>query len=228
MNTPITNQNETTKPRLSARKQIPSILDPFTEPLLRMDDEKKTIHEIVTWLKTQGIETSGPNVSKFLTKRRAKRQYDGEKSPIEAFQEWIAENPNATLEAVIERFKMLALSLSLKQEAAPEVLKLADRLAGTASRVANDQSRADYRARKLFMEEQKHAEWIKCEQTRALELCLGEAKKNPEVVGLFRKAFNALKAVNSPVLWRKDDGPQPMPASCVKATSPWKEPANLL
>jgi len=194
MNTPTTTQNAATKPKCQpARKRIPSILDPFTEPLLQMDDGGKPLHEIVAWLKTQGIETSGPNVSKFLTRRRAKEQLDKEKNLVEALREWINENPNATAEMVIERFKMLALNLSLQPEAAPEVLKLADRLAWTASRVANDQSRTEYRMQKLIMEREKHADWKKDDEARALELCLKEADKHPEVAGMFREVFIALK-----------------------------------
>jgi hypothetical protein len=193
-----TTGNDPVKPKhKSARKRVPSKLDPFTEQLLRMDDEMKTIPEMVAWLKTQSIETSVNNVSVFLTSRRekreAKQQYDGEKNPIEAFQEWLEENPNATLEAVMERFKMLALNLSLKKEAAPEVLKLADRLSQTVIRFINAQSREDYRKHKLIMEQEKHAEWVKCEQGRALEFCLDEAKKYPAVADMYRAAFNELE-----------------------------------
>src|SRR6185295_12369518 len=76
---------------------------------------------------------------------------------VEAFQEWLAEGPPTSLEAVMERFKLLALNLSLYPGAPPEVLRLADRLATTAirfvnaqSRVANDRSRAEVRAASAF------------------------------------------------------------------------------
>ena len=187
MNPAAPNQNELTKPnRQSARKRIPSILDPFTDQLLQMDDETKPLHEMVDWLKMQGIETSGANVSKFLSRRRAKRQLDREKNLVEAFQEWLAENPNATLEPVIERFKMLALSLSMQEAAAPEMLKLADKLAGTAGR-------AEYRTRKLVMEERRFEEWQKDDEAKALELCLKESDKYPKVSEMFTEVFIALK-----------------------------------
>src|SRR5450756_68464 len=130
MNTSTKNQNEAAQPKpKSARKRIPSILDPFTEPLLQMDTEKKTLNEIIEWLKSQGMETATSTLSDFLISRRRRRQMkeqlNGEKDAVESFQEWSKENPNPTLEAVIERLKMLALSLSMQQEAAPEVLKLA-------------------------------------------------------------------------------------------------------
>ena len=212
-----TNENQDVTVKLKhafARKRVPSMLDPFTEQLLQMDTEKKTLNEMMAWLKTQDVETVASNLSDFLASRRqrrqAKRQLDGEKNLIEVLQEWMAENPNATLEAVMERFRMLALSLSMKQEAAPEVLKLADRLAWTASRVANDQSRAEYRTQKLSREQETHRECIKSEQTRALPLCLAEAKKNNEVATLFRQAFAALKATQPKTL-RKEDATTRVP-----------------
>ena len=193
MNTP----NETPIPTLKlkralTRKQFPSKLDPYTDQLLQMDAEKKTLQEMIEWLKTQNIETADSTVSDFLVRRRGMQRWDGEKNLMDGFRVWLKENPDATAEMVIERFKMLALSLSLQAEAGPEVLMLADRLAGTASRVANDRSRADYRARKLVMEEDDHEEAKKTTQAKALELCLSEAKKFPAVDALFRSAFAAL------------------------------------
>jgi hypothetical protein len=158
-----------------------------------MDQEGKPIHEMLAWLKTQKIETAATNVSKFLVRRRGRQRWDGEKTLMEGFREWLKENPDATAEMVSERFKMLALNLSLQAEARPEVLLLADRLAWTASRLANDRSRAEYRAQKLIMEREKHAEWKKDDEARALELCLKEAEKHPGVAEMFRDVFVALK-----------------------------------
>src|SRR5882757_975573 len=105
MKTSIPNQPVTAKLKRDAvRKQIPSILDPFTEKLLQMDKEAKSIHEIADWLKAQGIETADSNVAKFLARRRQREQIseqlDGEKNAIESFLEWRAENPNAPAEAL--------------------------------------------------------------------------------------------------------------------------------
>ena len=179
------------------RKRIPSILDQYTEQLFQMDGEGKTLNDMVAWLKTRDIQTSVNNVSKFLIRRRQQKQIfeqlDGEMGAVDSFLEWQAENPNAPAEAIIDRFKVLALNLSMQKEPTPEMLKLADRLAGTASRVANDRSREDYRMRKLVMEEAKHAEWVKIEQTRALELCLEESKKYPDIADKFRAIFAELK-----------------------------------
>jgi hypothetical protein len=193
MNAMTQNQPTTLKTgQKAARKSIPSKLDPFTDELLRMDAEKKSLQDMQEWLKFQGVETSVNNVSVFLVRRRAKQQLDREKNVVEAFQEWMEENPNPTLEALIERFKMLALNLSMKKEAAPEVLNLADKLAGTAIRFVNAQSREAYRTRKLVMEEENHAEAKQARQARALELCLAKSKKYPEAAAAFQAAFDAL------------------------------------
>jgi hypothetical protein len=192
------NQNTTLKlKRALARKRVPSMLTPFTEQLLQMDTEQKTLKEMMEWLEVHKIKTSDSTLSDFLISRRRRRemtqQLNVEKDAFVAVRDWVHENPDASLEALIERFKMLALSLSMTKEAAPEVLKLADRLAWTASRVANDQSREDYRSRKLVMEEAKHAEWKRDDEAKALDLCLKESDKYPQVSEMFTAVFVALK-----------------------------------
>ena len=205
MKTPNEHPNAVLKLKCALeRKQVPSKLDPFTEQLLRMDTEKKTLNEMLIWLAGQGMETSDSTLSDFLISRRRRRevetQLDLEKEVLLTVQQWNDANPNPSLEAVMERLKMLAINLSMTKEAAPEVLRLADRLSQTAirfvsaqSRETNDRSREDYRRRKLVMEEAKHAEWVKYERTRAMELCLDESKKYPDIANMYRAAFDALR-----------------------------------
>jgi hypothetical protein len=179
------------------RKRKPSLLDPFTEHLLQMDDETKTIQEMAAWLKTQGVETSASNVSAFLISRRRRRelveQLNLEKDLGETVAEWFEAEAGPKLETIMGVFKLLVLKLATRKEMDPQLLKLADRLARTVIGQENDRSRAEYRTRKLVMEEAKHAEWVKCEQQRALELSLDEAKKYPAVADMFRAAFAALE-----------------------------------
>jgi len=195
MNTALENQNVELKQRRKAlRKHVPSKLEPFTEPLLQMEVEDKTIDQMLDWLKEREVITARSNLSTFLKNKREEReateQLDSHKNLHETVQKWLKENPDPKLEAVIARLKMLALNLSMQKEATPEVLKLADKLVGTVSRT-------DYRARKLVMEEAKHAEWVKCEQARGLEFCLNEAKKYPAVADMFRSTFAALKGAQT-------------------------------
>jgi hypothetical protein len=53
--------------------------------------------------------------------------------------------------------------------------------------------RADCRERRLELAAQNSAETQKQGQARALELCLEDAKKHPEVVEMFQQAFTALE-----------------------------------
>jgi hypothetical protein len=195
MNTTLENPNVEPKQRRKAsRKHVPSKLEPFADQLLQMEVEDKTIDQMLDWLKERAVTTARGNLSKFLRNKREERevteQLDSDKNLYQAVEKWIQENPHPKLEAIIERFKMLVLKLAMKKEAAPEVLKLADKLVGTASR-------AEYRTRKLVMEEAKHAEWVKCERTRGLEYCLILAKEHPAVADMFRSTFAALKAAQT-------------------------------
>ena len=194
MNTALEKQTDEKQPRSKAlRKRIPSLLDPFTEPLLQMEAENKTIDEMLAWLQERQVSTARGNLSKFLANRREEAELKEQQEQLQvrankcaAFEEWFAKNPKPDLGTVIEMFKLLIVELTASKTVDPEVLKLADKLAGTASRV-------EYRTRKLVMEEDKHADWKKDDEARALELCLKEADKHPEVAGMFRKVFVALK-----------------------------------
>jgi hypothetical protein len=201
MNTALENQNiEMNQQCQAARKRIPSRLDAFAPQLLQMERETKTLPQILDWLKERDVTTSASNLSHFLQRRREEaerhelqQQLESRANKCRAFKEWFAGNPTLDLGTVIEMFKQLMLELGAKKEADPELLKLADKLAGTAIRFVNAQSREAYRTRKLVMEEAKHAEWVKCERTRAFELCLDEAKKYPVVTEMYRAAFAALE-----------------------------------
>jgi hypothetical protein len=149
-------------------------------------------------LQTQGVETSASNVSAFLISRRKRRelreQLNLEQDLGETVAEWFAASAGPKLETIIGVFKMLVLNLATRKELEPQLLKLADRLTRTALGYVNDQSRADYRTRKLVMEEAKHAERMKDERMRGWELCLDETKKYPGVAELYRAAFAAHEA----------------------------------
>ena len=190
----------TTPPGKVWRKKRRSVLDPFANELVQMDENKTTLPEIVAWLGQRGVATSGNNVSKFLINRREEAELQEQQERLAsrsnkcvAFEEWLAKHPTPDLGAVIKMFKLLMMEMAASKTVEPEVLKLADRLTRTALRFVNDQGRAEYRTRKLVMEEAKHAEWVKLERTRAMELCLDEAKKYPDIADMYRAAFDALR-----------------------------------
>jgi hypothetical protein len=203
MNTTLETQgNDPLKQRHEGtRKRIPSKLDEFAPELLQMAREMKTIPEMLDWLKERDVTTSASNLSHFLKRQRMeaernelRERLSDEQDLGETVAEWFAAQAGPKLETIIGVFKMLVLNLATKKELDPQLLKLADRLTRTALGHVNDQSRADYRERKLVMEEAKHAERMKDERMRGWELCLDETKKYPGVAELYRAAFAAHEA----------------------------------
>jgi hypothetical protein len=208
------------------RKKRRSKLDPFTTELLQMDRDKVTIAEMVDWLGKRDISTAPASLSEFLQSRREQQslkllpqKLDSRGEKLKVIRKWLASHTKPDLETLMEHLKMLIVDLGTEEALDPELVKLADKLAQTAIRFENDKSRATYRAHKLIMEREKHLEWVKCEQTRAMELCLDEAKKHPAVADMYRAAFDALREVtlkdDSATLREKDaktDLPTTIPA----------------
>jgi hypothetical protein len=200
MNTALENQNDEMKQRRKAlRKRVSSKLDLFTEPLLQMEAEMKTIDQMLAWLKERGVTTARGNVSHFLKRRREeagqkelREQMKAKADKRNDIEEWLARNPRPDPGAVMEIFNMQVMELATEGAGDPKLLKLADKLARTAMGFVNDQSREAYRTRKLALEEAKQAERVKCERTRGLALCRDEVKKQPAVVDIYRAAFDAL------------------------------------
>jgi hypothetical protein len=191
------NQNDELKQRRKAlRKRVPSRLDPFTEELVQMEAENKTIDQMLAWLKEREVSTARSSVSHFLKRRREaaeqkelREQLTAKANKLNDLEEWLAKNPKPDPGMVAEIFKLQVMELALDEAMDPKVLKLADRLARTALGYVNDQSREAYRTRKLALEEAKQAERVKCERTRGLEARPDEARKNPAVADRFRSAF---------------------------------------
>jgi hypothetical protein len=211
------NSPATSKPihdALNPRKAIKSMLDPYKEQLLQMDRDNKTIAEIHAWLATQSVSCSPSNVQQFLATRRGERKRDGMLGHLvdgaktgQEVERLLARHPAPKIETIIKLFRVLSVQLSTEGATDPKMTKLADQLARTVLGFISNQTQAAFRERKLAMEEVKHAEWIKCEQTRALQLCLKEAKKFPLVARAFRNAFTALKATRTPALRQVDSLP---------------------
>src|SRR5450756_75352 len=115
MNTLLEKQNDEMKQRRKAlRKRAPSMLDPFTEQLFQMEAEKKTIDEMLDWLKEREVTTARGNLSHFLTCRREEAELQEQQEQLQArankcaaFEELMAKNPKPDLGTAIEMFKLL-------------------------------------------------------------------------------------------------------------------------
>ena len=181
-------------------KQQKSKLDQFAPTLLEMDDAKKTLAEMRAWLKEESCNVDLSTLSRFLESARSERSQSRILGQITSGAEHCREidqafvkNPAPHLETVIKVFKVLIMQLATKGTAEPEFLKLADQLSRTAIEFISGQTKAAFKERELTIEEQKFAESKKDEQTKALELCLEDAKAYPAVQELFKAAFSALR-----------------------------------
>ena len=174
---------------MSEKKQRASRLDPYTRELIEMDEKHMTLLEMIRWLKERGVEISDTALSLFLRKRRVWREEEhlmqlvmsGAKE-CRKLEEALVQNPAPSVDTLVKIFRVLIMKLVKNESVDPKFLRLADQLARTAI--------AD---RELAMEEAKFAETKKDAQIKALEFCLDEAGKFPEVQKKLKAAFNALK-----------------------------------
>ena len=181
-------------------KKIKSKLDQYAVTLLEMDDARKTLPEMIAWLKEEGVSVAPSTLSVWLESARQSRLQEkllgritsGARQCREVEAEF-AKHPAPELETLIKLHRVLILQLSTEGNANPEFLKLSDQLTNTVLNCISAQTKANFKEREVTLAEQKAAETKKDEQTKALELCLDEARKFPAVQELFRAAFAALK-----------------------------------
>jgi hypothetical protein len=217
MNTPANSENEASAPlQMATRKAVPSKLDPFTDQLLQMDQDKMTINKMLAWLHGQKMKCSQNTLRHFLTTRRAARNRNhllewlaAGSTQSRVVKKYFAKNAAPELETLIKLFRVLITQLSIRGAEDSELLKLANQLTHTALSFELGRTKSSLAERNLVMAEAKHAVWVKCEQTRALELCLKEAKKHPLVLRAFRNAFNALRDIQPPALRKVETPPSP-------------------
>lgn len=109
-----------------------------------------------------------------------------------------AENPAPELEMLIKLHRVAILELRTEGNKKPELLKLADQLTNTVLQCLSAQTKAHFKEREVTLAEQKALEAKKTDQQKALEFCLEEAKDFPQVLPLFRQAFDALAKAKQP------------------------------
>src|ERR1039458_9262786 len=143
-------------------KHHASKLDQFAEPLLEMDDQKKTIAEIQAWLKAEGVTVSTGRISGFLSALRQSRleaqllgRIASGARQVSAVEQQFGKNPAPELETLIKLHRVLILQLSTQGNANPEFLKLADQLMRTAMEFISGQTKAAHKERELKLAEDK-------------------------------------------------------------------------
>lgn len=181
-------------------KQKKSKLDQYAAQLADMDAERKTLPEMQAWLKEEGITVASSTLSAFLSSQRQRLLQDRLLAQIatgarqcQEVEKQFGKNPAPELETLIKLHRSLIMQLATLGNADPEFLKLSDQLTNTVLSVESAKTKAAFKEREIALAEQKYLETKKDEQTKALELCLEEAKGFPDVQELFKAAFAALK-----------------------------------
>jgi hypothetical protein len=181
-------------------KAIKSILDPYEDELMAMDEEKKTIVEMVEWLKGKGLEPDRSTVSRFLTSRRIAREnaemlgdIHGTSGQVKAADEAWKENPAPALEKLIRLHRVTIWKLIFGKKS-NDMISLGNRLTNTVIQHVNNKTKARFKGREVRLAEAKADEAKKSDQEKALEICLAECKGNPEAVEMFTSAFEALES----------------------------------
>ena len=169
-------------------KQRESKLDQYADVLMAMDAEKKTIPEILTWLKQEGVTVSGSTVSRFLELQRRLRLQQALLEQIASgavqckeVEKQFGENPAPAMETLIKLHRVLIMKLSTAGNVDPDYLKLADQLTRTAMEYTSGQTK--------FAQKER-------------ELAVAEGKFQQSTCEFFLKWFNDTKAqaiANSPV-----------------------------
>lgn len=115
----------------------------------------------------------------------------------EEVEKLFAMHPAPELEALIKHHRVLVLQLATAGHANPALLKLSDQLTRTVLAFINAQTKAGFAERGMSLKEAQAAEARKDAETRALELCLEDAKSHPGVQELFKGVFNALRKIRT-------------------------------
>lgn len=187
-------------------KKIESKLDRYQEQLLEMESATppKTLADMQQWLAQEGVVVVQSTIGRFLESLRSRRAQERVLGLVatgsqqcKELDSAFAKNPAPQLETLIKLFKTLIMQLTLKGAAAPELLSLANHLTMTVCEFISGQTKAAFKERELTLDERKYQESKKDDQTRALELCLEDARQFPEVQELFTKAFVAMREMKA-------------------------------
>ncbi|HEY1663761.1 MAG TPA: hypothetical protein VGI03_15195 [Verrucomicrobiae bacterium] len=181
-------------------KKRKSVLDPYAKTLLKMDDKKVRLVEMLEWLGEKGVETSTCMISKYLATLRDEREekallFDVGATAKQCKQVEAAfeKNPAPELKTLIDLYRVIIWKLTYRKKSPGTTLVLANRLTATVLQFINGQTQARVKEREVALAEQRAAESKKSQGSKALQFCLDETKAFPEVFELFKTAFIALK-----------------------------------
>ncbi|MDR3427845.1 hypothetical protein [Silvimonas sp.] len=137
-------------------------MDQHAATLADMEAEKKTLAEMLTWLRDEGVTCSASTLSRFLESQRQAHLQDKLLAQIasgarqcQAVEKQFGQNPAPDLETLIKLHRVLTLQLSTQGNADPELLKLADQLLRTAMEFVSGQTKAAHKERELKLAEEK-------------------------------------------------------------------------
>jgi DNA-binding phage protein len=170
------------------RKHTKSKLDPFADALVGMDEQGKTLPEILAWLDSQGLKCSPPMLSSFLAHQRDNRRLASVLNSIAKGAEQCREveesfraNPAPALKTLIKLHRTLIFQLSSQAQGAnefhPEAARLADQLTRTVlvyvslqTKSAQKQTALAQAERKLQIVEKKAAAFDQAQEVTASKL----------------------------------------------------------
>lgn len=160
-----------------------------------MDEEKKTLAEMLEWLKAEGCSSSASRLSKFLSDLRQQRLQDRLLNQIangarqcKAVEQQFGDNPAPELDTLIKLHRVLILQLSTQGNADPEFLKLADQMMRTAMEFVSAQTKAQFKERELSLGEAKFKESLRDKLQAGLDAVAEAFKTNPEAMNFYQRA----------------------------------------
>lgn len=143
-------------------KQRESKLDQHAPALLDMDVQKKTLEEMLAWLREEGVTCSASTLSRWLESQRSRQLQEKLLAQIATGAEQCAsvekqfsKNAPPELETLIKLHRVLILQLTTQAQADPELLKLADQLTRTALEYTSGKTKAAHKERELVLAEEK-------------------------------------------------------------------------
>jgi hypothetical protein len=183
------------------RKPSPSKLDQYAESLLAMDAElnpRKTLDDMLAWLKQEGVTVSKGQLSKFLTAQRSARQQQSLLDSIVLGARQVKEvdkrfekHTAPQLDTLIKLLRVSILQLATQAQTNPDLLKLVDQLTRTVMEFVSGQTKAMHKERELAVAEEK-LELLKKKAEQADEAkgimgnqALSEAEKSDRMRELF-------------------------------------------